>query len=171
MMTQPHRRILLLVPCAIVFAARLILPAAAAAKPPDITKDKFPKITEFLELTDEQVDLVRPKVARIQEIFRMAKRQRDQLGGGRSGGFGGIGGFGGLPGGRGGGRPAPRPSDGGDRERPDPEAMMEERRGWELELKSLVSRIEAELTEAQLELFSEIETPELPEPPGRRRRP
>ncbi len=170
-MIQPPRFLPLFISCSIVFALGVILTTSAAAKTPDITKEKFPKIAEFLELTEEQEDLVRPKVARIQEIFRMVKRQQDQMGGGRRRGLGGIGGFGGRPGRGGGGASAPRPRDDENGERRDPEAMMKERRGWELELKSLVTRIEAELTEAQLELFSEIETPELPRPPGRGRRP
>ncbi len=166
-MIQPPRFLPLFISYAVVFASGVILTTSAAAKAPDITKDKFPKIAEFLELTEEQEDLVRPKIARIQEIFRMVKRQQDQMGGGRRRGLGGIGGFGGRPGRGGGGASTPRPRDDENGERRDPEAMMEERRGWELELKSLVTRIEAELTEAQLELLSEIETPELPRP-GRR---
>ena len=118
-------------PTLAIIALVLASLAARADDPPDITKDTFTEIATFLQLTPEQAEDVRPKVARIQEIFRMADRQRPE-GTGRPPGGRGIGGFGGFGGS---GRPPQRSGD--DADRPSREELRQERQQWEVELKSL----------------------------------
>ncbi len=123
---------------------------AGAEKPLDLGKTKFKDIAKYLNLTSDQQKKIKPDVDRIQEIVKLAARQRGSPGfgaGGRTpvgGSRWGGGGIGANP---------------GSVQVGDRAEQRLQREEWQKEIRNRVEEIESFLTPEQVQKFKSVLVP------------